>query len=116
MAGNSRDGSGRSTRRLAPADSPADAVERVAPRRQQLHSGDVVITRERLPQVNPRPLSVGPQWRFRVQVHPEKYGKPLFNTFTVAASEGERLASERHARLMFVEDDVVALIADYRRG
>jgi hypothetical protein len=115
MAVHDGHGSGRPTRRVAPADSPADAVERISPKRLQLEHGDVVITRERLPQVNPYPLATGPQWRFRVQIHPDTYGQPVFTDFTHAASKGEQLASARRARLMFVEDDVPSLIADYRR-
>jgi hypothetical protein len=116
MATPTASGRWRGPRRVAPADSPADAIERIAPKRHHLETGDVVITRERLPQINPQPLSPDPQWRYRVQVHPEIYGKRVFNAFTHAASEGERLAGERHARLMFVEDDVPVLIADYRRA
>ena len=33
-----------------------------------------------------------------------------------AASVGEQLSSQRGARLMYVEDDVPSLLADYREG
>jgi len=106
----------REPQRVPPAEAPADAVERVLPRRFLLESGDVVITRERVPQVNPRPMSSEPQWRFRVRIHPESHGSPVFTSFSHAASHAEQLAADRCARVMFVDDEVPSLLVDYRKG
>jgi hypothetical protein len=102
--------------RLAPRETPAEAVERILPRRLlALESGDVVITQERLPRVNPATAVTEPQWWFRVRVHPEPYGQPAFTSLAHAASHAEQLAADRRSRVMFLEDDVPTLLADYRR-
>ena len=80
----------------------------------QLEAGDVLIVRERLPRVNPRPASTLPQWRYRVRVHSGSHPQRTFMSFAHAASEAERLASEHRARLMFIEDDVPLLLVDHR--
>ena len=77
--------------RQTPSQAPADAIERVSPR-LMVDQGDIVLMRERLPRVNPKPISAEPQWRYRVCV------------------EGERGSS----RLLLVEDNVVSLLANYR--
>jgi hypothetical protein len=103
-------------RRTPPSESPSEAVERLLPRWQlRLLPGDVVVAREPIPKVNPRPLSKEPQWRYRVSVHPEPQLGQTFTMFLHAASRAEELAVSRRTRIMFVEDDVPALLADYRR-
>lgn len=89
-------------------------MERLVPRRQiQPEVGDVVITRERLPKVNPY-LSEVP-WRYRVAVYPEPRGH-TFTGFAPAASEAEELASTRRARVLYIEMQSATLLADYRRS
>jgi hypothetical protein len=101
--------------RLAPADAPAEAVERIAGRRALLiDRGDVVISRERLPQVNPRPMSAEPQWRFRVCIQGTPGSSQFFTGFAHAASHADELATAKDARLVLVEDDIPTLLADYR--
>ena len=101
--------------RLAPHDAPAEAVERIAGRRALLIArGDVVVSREPLPKVNPRPLTQHPQWRFRVCIQGVPRSSQFFTSFTHAASHGEELATAKHTRLVLVEDDIPSLLADYR--
>lgn len=102
--------------RVAPSAAPAEAAERVLRRRQlRLHSGDVVIYREPLPRVNPRPvITTEPQWRYRVTIQGDPKDSHLFTGFVNSANYGEQLATERQSRLMFVEEDVATMLADYR--
>ena len=102
--------------RVAPSASPADAVERVLRRRElRLQSGDVVVYREPLPRVNPRPvITAERQWRYRVTVDGDPKHNHFFAGFVNAATYGEQLATERRSRLMFVEEDVATMLADYR--
>lgn len=101
---------------MPPSESPSEAVERLLHRRQlQLLPGDVVVMRELLPRVNPRPISDEPQWRYRVVVQGEPPPQQTFTSFLHAVTRAEDLAAMRRARIMFLEDDVPALLADYRR-
>ena len=101
--------------RIAPADALPDVVERVVSRRQlQPEDGDVVITRERVPLLNPRSQFPQP-WRYRVVVRGELGERPTFTSFPHAALEAEQIASERAARVIIIEDDVPTVLADYRR-
>jgi hypothetical protein len=122
----SQPGSGRKLRRsikltpdppnrIAPADALPDVVERVVSRRQLYpEDGDVVITRERVPCLNP--FAQFPQpWRYRVVVRGEIGERPTFTSFPHAASEAEQIASQRAARVIIIEDDVPTVLADYRR-
>jgi hypothetical protein len=103
-------------RLISPTESPADAIERIVSRRHlQLEHGDVLIVRERVPSVNPKPMSKVPQWRYRVSVHPESHKGQVYTSFPHAASHAEQLASQRRCRLMFVEDDIPSLLSDHRR-
>ena len=103
--------------RLAPEDAPAEAVERIAGRRAlTIARGDVVLSREPLPKVNPRPLTDEPQWRFRVCVQGVPNSSQFFTSFTHAASRAEELATTKRTRLVLVEDDIPTLLADYRHG
>src|SRR5262245_22859309 len=87
--------------RLSPQDAPAEAVERIAGRRQLIIArGDVVISRELLPKVNTNPLSREPQWRFRVGVNGAQDSSQFFTSFTHAALRGEELATSRRTRLL----------------
>lgn len=101
--------------RQSPSDAPADAIERVSPR-LTLERGDVALIREALPRVNPTPISTETQWRYRVCVEGEHGSSQFFNSFAAAAARAEEIATERSARLLFVEDGVVSLLADYRRS
>jgi len=96
-----------------PAQVPAEAIERLSPR-LKLERGDIALVREPLPRVNPRPLSTEPQWRFRVCIEGERGSSQFFTSFAAAAARAEEIAAERSARLLFVEDGVVALLANYR--
>ena len=71
--------------------------------------------RELLPRVNPRPMSAEPQWRYRVCVEGEHGSSQFFNSFAATAARAEEIATEGSARLLFVEDGVVSLLANYRR-
>jgi hypothetical protein len=75
--------------------------------------GDVLIARERLPRLDPHaPLS--PQWRYRVTV----FGRPkeahTFTSFPHAASAAEQLASTHQVRVIYAEDGLHTVLADYR--
>ena len=78
--------------------------------------GDVVVSREPLPKVNPHPLTDEPQWRFRVCVQGVPNSSQFFTSFTHAASRAEELATTKRTRLVLVEDDIPTLLADYRHG
>jgi hypothetical protein len=91
-------------------------VERLLHRRQlRLLLGDVVVSRELLPRINPRPISDEPQWRYRVYVHDNPLDGKTFTTFLHAVTRAEELAIDRRTRIMFVEDDVPSSLGDYRR-
>jgi hypothetical protein len=112
----SRNRAKSATKRLSPAEAAAEAVERIAPRRLTLENGDIVIRRDRIPRVNPRPASPEPQWRYLVGTYPDRQGNvAFFTSFSHAAAHAEQLASDTHARVMFIEDDMPTLIANYRR-
>jgi len=106
----------RRVARRPPRDAPSDAIERVQPRRVQIEIGDVVVTRERLPRVNPRPASTAPQWRYRIRIHPDQHTGPVFNGFVSAASHAEQIASVECARIVFIEDELPVILADYRKN
>ena len=94
---------------------PAEAVERIAGRKAlRIAPGDVVLSREPLPKVNPRPLTQQPQWRFRVCIQGVLRSSQFFTSFTHAASRAEELATAKATRFVFVEDDIPSLLADYR--
>ena len=101
--------------RLPPEEAPAEALERIAGRRALVITrGDVVVWRESLPKVNTNPLTSKPQWRFRVYIQGVRESSQFFSSFAHAASRAEELATEHRARLMFVEDEIPSLLADYR--
>ena len=99
--------------RRTPSQAPADAIERVSPR-LMVDRGDIVLMRERLPRVNPKPMSTEPQWRYRVCVEAERGSSEFFTGFAPAAARAQELATQRFARLLLVEDSVVSLLANYR--
>ena len=101
------------TVRVSPGDTLPDVLERVVLRRQvKVEDGDVVITRERVPRLNPY-ATVATPWRYCVRIYPEPQGH-AFNSFQNAASDAEHLATARHSRVMYVEDAVPTLLTDYR--
>ena len=75
--------------------------------------GDVLIARERLPRLDPH-SSLSPQWRYRVTV----FGRPkeahTFTSFPHAASAAEQLASTHQVRVIYAEDGLHTVLADYR--
>jgi hypothetical protein len=115
MASGVRRPGRRAPRAVPPADAPAEAIERVAPRRQAIVAGDVVVAREPLPKINPKPLSPDPQSRYRVYTEAEMSLPQHFTSFAAAAARAEELAGRRRSRIMFIEDGVVSLLADHRR-
>ena len=114
--GNGSENPASRPRRIPPSDAAADAVERIVSRRQiQLESGDIVIYRERVPNLRTNADSASAVWRYRVRPFPSAGDAPTFNSFQHAASEAEQMATARQARVMYVEDDVPSLLVDYRR-
>lgn len=100
--------------RIAPDDALPDVLERVVLRRQvQVELGDVVVTRERVPRLNPH-ATIALPWRYRVAVYPEPAGH-TYTSFQHAASAAEDLATGRHARVIYLETDQPTLLADYRK-
>ena len=106
---------GQRPERQSPAEATADAIERVSPR-LKMKRGDIVIKREPWPRINPRPISTEVQWRYRVCVEGEPGSSEYFTGFAPAAARAEELATERSARLLFIEEDVASLLADYRQS
>ncbi len=89
-------------------------MERLVSRKQlRVEQGDVVIARESMPRL--QPSATAHRWWFRVTVYlsPDGDGR-VFTSFHHAASHGEQLASQRRARLLFIEDTVPTLLNDYR--
>ena len=114
MAKSRRPKSPKRPVRVRPTESLPDILERIVPRRQvRIEDGDVVITRERVPRLNPYATSVAP-WRYCVRVYPDPQGT-AFTSFQNAASDAEHHASARHARVIYIEDDAPTVLADYRR-
>ena len=103
-------------RRIPPSDAAEEAVERIASRRSiQLENGDVVVARVRVPLLNPNAHADAP-WSYRVYIHPDRSGTQNFNAFPNAASHAEQLASRHASRVMYVEDSVPVMLANYRPG
>jgi hypothetical protein len=76
---------------------------------------DTDLTRERTVRLNPYAVGLEP-WQYRVQVYQDSQGHgQVFTAFQYAASEAERLATERFARVLYVEENTPTLLADYRR-
>jgi hypothetical protein len=91
-----------------------DIVERLVSRRQFFpEDGDVLITRERVPSVNPHAQFSAP-WRYRVTVRGHDRDQHTFNSFQHAASEAEQIASKGKARIVYIEDDTPSVLGDYR--
>jgi hypothetical protein len=91
-----------------------DVLERVVLRRHvKVAIGDVVITRERLPSLNPLTTLATP-WRFCVRLFPDLQGSG-YTAFQNAASAAEQLAAQRYARVVYVEDGTPTVLADYRQ-
>jgi hypothetical protein len=100
--------------RIPPAEAPADAVERLVSRKSVvLQAGDVVIIRDALPSLRKTPTN---RWRYRLVQHFSVKAHRSFDTFQHAALEGELLAGRLGARLIYIEDDVPALLNDYRKA
>jgi uncharacterized protein YbaR (Trm112 family) len=106
----------RGPKRIPPAEAPADAVERIVPKRHvQVEPGDVVVTREPVPRVNPLTTLARQPWRYRLALFPEgPEGYRIFTSFQHAATEAEQVAAHRKARVMYVEDGIPSMLADHR--
>ena len=90
-------------------------MERIAGRRGlTITPGDVVVSRELLPKVNQRPLIDERNGGFVSASKASRTAVSSLRVFTYAASRGEELASAKRIRLLFVEDDIPTLLADYR--
>jgi hypothetical protein len=50
-----------------------------------------------------------------VLVSPEPGGGLVFTSFPPAALEAEQMAAQRRSRVVYVENDLPTLLADYRR-
>ena len=97
---------GRTARPIRPDD--------VESRLSLPREGDVLIARERLPRLDPHaPLS--PQWRYRVTVFDGPQEAHTFTSFPHAASAAEQLASKQQVRVIYIEDGLHTVLADYRR-
>lgn len=100
-------------RRVAPDDALPDVMERVVLKRQvHIEDGDVLLTRERVPRLNPYATLAQP-FRYRVRVSPEPSGQ-TYTQFQHAAICAEDLATRRRARVLYIEADVLSVMADYR--
>ena len=102
--------------RIPPSEAEAEALERIAAKRQlQVRHGDVLIVRELVPRVSVPKLVTERQWRFRVYVYPDRSEGHTFNSFQHAASEAEHMGVQTNSRVIYIEDDVPGLMNDYRR-
>jgi hypothetical protein len=100
--------------RIRPTEALPDIVERIVPRRRvHAEDRDVVITRERVPRLNPHAMFAVP-WRYCVRIYPDPHGT-AFTSFQNAASEAEHYATLHHSRVLYVEDESPTVLADYRR-
>ena len=95
-----------------------DAAGQARYRLQQWRGGrrcDVVVARERVPRVNPNPMSRLPQWHYRVSIHADPAcERRVFHGFMHAAAAADQLAADLRSRVIFVEDGILSLLADYR--
>jgi hypothetical protein len=105
---------------MAPADDPAETVERLLSRRQLIvEDGDVVIAREGagLARSASSVASLsGPsssQYRLVVRGHHDGIRR-IYATYERAVIDGEALAAERRVRLFYAEEASFALLKDYR--
>jgi hypothetical protein len=103
---------GGTERAIPPAEVPADAIERILPRRLvKPETGDVVLLRESAAREH---LTVS-MWRYRLTVVGERETQQrLFARYDTAAAEGEHLAARRKVRLFYVEDSRANLLMDHR--
>ena len=90
-------------RLIPPAEATSEAVERILPKRQlQIEAGDVVITREPVPRVNPLSTLTSRPWRYRLAIYPEApEGYRIFTAFQHAALAAEQIA-QRNMRASFM--------------
>ena len=74
----------------------------------------MIVRREKVPALNLNPIAP-PPWRYRVQL----FGQPsntghTFSSFQHAAVEAEQIAARQRVRVLYIEDEVPAVLADYR--
>ena len=105
--------------RLAPADDPAETVERLLSRRQLIvEDGDIVVVREtaRISRGTTVVASLGSSsmWQYRVTVRGQHESRRVFATYERGVVDGEALAAERRVRLFYAEDLSLTLLKDYR--
>jgi len=106
--------------RMAPADDPAETVERLLSRRQLIvEDGDVVIAREGAGIARSASslasLSGPSSSQYRLVVRGQQDGiRRIYATYERAVIDGEALAAERRVRLFYAEEASFALLKDYR--
>jgi hypothetical protein len=98
---------------IPPQADPAEAVERIVPRRQLLlENGDILIVRT---SAGLRPAQLQSVYELRIRgIGP--IGE-RFASFEHAVARGDQLAAVRYVRLMYVEthDGQPHLLKDYKR-
>ena len=98
---------------IPPLADPAEAVERIVPRRQLLlEDGDVLIVRASAG----LHATIG-RAVYELRLRGQGATGERFASFEHAASRGDQLALQRHVRLMFIEnqDEPPHLLKDYRQ-
>ena len=99
---------------VRPQDDPTETIERLVPKRQiHISHDDVLVVREVTPRLNPDAL-VPPPFRYRVRHNGEDAIGLVFTSFQHAASEADSVASRLDTRVIYVEDDIPYVLADYR--
>jgi hypothetical protein len=106
--------------RREPADDPAEAVERLIPRRQLIvEAGDVMIVREpagvfrQRADLSTQPTASNSQYRVSVHGRRDDRGR-VFVMYDRAVMDGEAIAAARRVRLFYVENAGLTLLKDYR--
>ena len=106
--------------RLAPADDPAETVERLLSRRQLIvEDGDVVLARESAGLwrgtgvVGSLSGPSSSQYRLIVRGQHDDIHR-VYATYERGVVDGEALAAERRVRLFYAEDLSFTLLKDYR--
>lgn len=106
--------------RREPPDDPAEAVERLVPRRQLIvESGDVMIVREAAGVFRQRTdlstFSSASKSQYRSLIHGRRDDRGrVFAMYDRAVMDGEAMASSRRVRLFYVENAALTLLKDYR--
>lgn len=107
--------------KLAPADDPADTVERILTRRQLIiEEGDIVVAREIAGIWHAGPGLTSPttvsrsQYRILVRGERDTEIEQVFAKYDRAVMDGELLAADRRVRLFYSDGNALTLLRDYR--